>query len=104
MKIGFGMLAIAAVAVAASATASTPGSWQQMDGRVDRACLLASGLMQPKIAADRASFPDRMPIELRIVEGYNSQSVIDVKICAYDRRTRRVAFTPASGRLGVYRN
>ena len=97
-------IALAAAAIATSATASSPGAWQEMGGRVDRACLAASGLQQAKIAADKASFSDRMPIELRIVEGYNRQSQIDVMICAYDRRTRRVAVTPASGRLGVYRN
>ncbi len=97
-------IALAAAAIATSATASTPESWQQMGGRVERACIAASGLQQAKIATDKASFSDRMPIELRIVEGYNRQSVIDVMICAYDRRTRRVAVTPASGRLGVYRN
>jgi hypothetical protein len=98
------IFALVATLTVGSATASSPEAWQQMGGRVDRACLAASGLQQAKIATDKASFPDRMPIELRIVEGYNRQSVIDVMICAYDRRTRRVAVTPASGRLGVYRN
>ena len=45
-----------------------------------------------------------MGVELRIIEGYNSQSVIDVKLCAYDRRTGRAATVEGVGRLGVYRN
>ena len=75
-----------------------------MDQRVVRACLAAAGLSQAKMISDKASFDDRVGVELRIVEGYNSQSVIDVKLCAYDRRTGRAAVTEGVGRLGVYRN
>ncbi len=96
-------IAAAALAIGGTATASTPQAWQQMDRRIDRACLLASGLMQARIIEDKASFSDRVPVELRIVEGYNRQSVVDVKLCAYDRRTRRATTTEAVGRLGVNR-
>ena len=96
--------AVAAVAIiAGAANASPPGAWDQMNARVDRACIAASGLLQARIASDRASFPDRVPVELRIVEGYNRESVMDVKLCVYDRRTRRAAVTEASGQLGVNR-
>ena len=81
-----------------------PGAWQQMDQRVARACIAASGLSRPKMIADKASFSDRVYVELRIVEGSNSQSVIDVKLCAYDRRTGRATTTEGVGRLGVNRN
>lgn len=87
-----------------AAIASTSASWQQLDRRVTRACMAASGLAQPKMIADRASFSDRVPVELRIVEGYNRESVIDVKLCAYDRRTGRATTTDGAGRLGVNRN
>lgn len=87
-----------------SAFASTPESWRQLDRQVSRACIAASGLAQAKIVTDKASFSDRVPVELRIVEGYNRQSVIDVKLCAYDRRTRRATTTDGAGRLGVNRN
>ena len=98
-------LAVATMAFAnTAALASTPEAWQQSDRRVTRACIAASGLAQAKIALDKASFSDRVPVELRIVEGYNKQSVIDVKLCAYDRRTGRTAITDGAGRLGVYRN
>ncbi len=99
------ILAAAAVTVLGTAAiASTPQAWAALDARVSRACLLASGLQQPKIVADKASFSDRVPVELRIVEGYNRQSVIDVRLCAYDRRTRRASTVEGSGRLGVNRN
>lgn len=98
-------LTAAAVAVLhTAAIASTSASWQQLDRRVTLACMAASGLSQPKMIADKASFSDRVPIELRIVEGYNRQSVIDVKLCAYDRRTGRATTTDGAGRLGVNRN
>lgn len=99
-------LAIVAAAVAGLATAasaSTPQAWAQMNRQVDRACLAAAGLARANVVADKASFNDRVPIELRIVEGYNRQSVVDVKLCAYDRRTRRAAVTDGVGRLGVNR-
>ena len=83
--------------------ASTPEAWQQVNRRVDRACLMRSGLLRPRIIADKASFPDQVPVELRIVEGYNRQSVVDVKLCVFDRQTRRVAITDGVGRLGVNR-
>jgi len=66
--------------------------------------LLASGLQRAKIVHDKASFSDRVPVELRIVEGYNKQSAIDVRLCAYDRRTRRATTVEGSGRLGVNRH
>ena len=90
-------------AIATPASASTPAAWDQMNRRVERACIVASGLLQPRIVEDKASFSDRLPIELRIVEGYNRESVMDVKLCAYDRRSRRVAITDGAGRLGVNR-
>ena len=87
-----------------AALASTSQAWQQLDRRVTRACIAASSLAQAKIIADKASFSDHVPVELRIVEGYNRQSVIDVKLCAYDRRTGRATTTDGAGRLGVNRN
>jgi hypothetical protein len=59
--------------------------------------------MQPRIVPDKASFSDRVPVELRIVEGYNRQSVMDVRLCAYDRRTRRATTVEGIGRLGANR-
>lgn len=98
------IVSLAAAIAAVPATASTDAAWQAMDQRVNQACIAASGLMQARIVPDRASFSDRVPVEIRIVEGYNSQSVIDVKLCAYNRRNKRVVVTEAVGRLGVYRN
>ncbi len=88
---------------AGAATASTPAAWAQLDRQVNRACLTASGLRQAKIIPDKASFPDRVPVEIRIVEGYNRGNVVDVKLCAYDRRTKRATTTEGVGRLGVNR-
>ena len=103
-KLAQSLTAAALAVLSHPALASTPAAWQQLDQRVTRACIAASGLAQAKMIADKASFSDRVPIELRIVEGYNSQSVIDVKLCAYDRRTGRATTTDGAGRLGVTRN
>ncbi|WP_375402725.1 hypothetical protein [uncultured Sphingomonas sp.] len=92
-----------AVVVGTSAGASTPQAWAALDRQVNRACLAASGLTRAKVMSDKASFSDRVPIELRIVEGYNRQSVIDVKLCAFNRRTGRAATVEGVGRLGVAR-
>jgi hypothetical protein len=97
------LTAVLAVGIATATGASTPQAWAQMNRQVDRACLAAAGLTRAKIVADRASFDDRVPIEVRIVEGYNKQSVVDVKLCAYDRRSKRAAVTDGVGRLGVNR-
>ena len=98
-------LAVATMTILSTpALASTSESWRQLDRQVSRACIAASGLSRAKIVTDKASFSDRVPVELRIVEGYNRQSVIDVKLCAYDRRTRRATTTDGAGRLGVNRN
>ena len=103
-KLTVSLTAAALTFLNVAALASSPAAWQQMDQRVARACLAAAGLSQAKLIADKASFSDRVAVELRIVEGYNSQSVIDVKLCAYDRRTGRADTTEGVGRLGVYRN
>lgn len=95
---------LSVAAIGAAGAASTPQSYAQLDRQVARACRAASGLSQARIVTDKASFSDRVPVELRIVEGYNSQSVIDVKLCAFDRRTRRATTTDGAGRLGVNRN
>lgn len=95
--------ALACCGLASVAGASTPQAWAQMNRQVDRACLLAAKLSRARIVADKASFDDRVPVELRIVEGYNKQSVVDVKLCAYDRRTKQVSITEGVGRLGVNR-
>lgn len=98
-------LIVASVALAgAAASASTTQAWQQLDRRVNRACIAASALTRAKIVEDKASFSDRVPVELRIVEGYNRGSVVDVKLCAFDRRTGRATTTNGTGRLGVNRN
>jgi len=97
------LLWLTALIIAEPASASTPAAWAQMDRQVDRACRTAADLQRARVQPDKASFADTVPVELRIVEGYNRRGVIDVKLCAYNRRTGRVAITDAAGRLGVSR-
>lgn len=104
MRFKFVVAAAILALAGTTAQASSPQAWAALDRQVSRACLAASGLTRAKILTDKASFSDRVPVELRIVEGYNRQSVIDVKLCAYDRRTRRAATVDGAGRLGVNRD
>jgi len=97
------LLCLTALIVAAPASASTPAAWAQMDRQVDRACRTAAGLQRARVQPDKVSFADRVPIELRIIEGYTRGGVVEVKLCAYNRRTGRVAITDGGGRLGVNR-
>lgn len=97
-------LALGIAALSTAVSASSPQAWQQLDRRVARACMASSGLTQAKIIAGKASFADTVLVELRIVEGYNRGSVVDVKLCAFDRRTGRVTTTGGAGRLGVNRH
>ena len=99
LRIGGAIVAV----VATPAGASTPQAWAALDRQANRACLAASGLTKAKVMSDKASFSDRVPVEVRIVEGYSRQSVIDVKLCAYDRRTKRATTVEGVGRLGVNR-
>jgi hypothetical protein len=50
-----------------AAGASTPQAWASMNRAVNRACLSMVDLRQKKIVGDTASFPDTVPVELRIV-------------------------------------
>ena len=97
------LLCLPLLLVAAPLPASAPAAWAQLNRQVDRACRTAAGLQRARVQADKASFDDTVPIELRIVEGYNRGGVVDVKLCAYNRRTGRVAITDGVGRLGVHR-
>lgn len=97
------LLCAAFLVAGVPASASTPAAWAQLDRQVERACRAAAGLQRAKVQRDKASFSDTVPIELRIVEGYNRGGVIDVKLCAFNRRTGRVAITDGTGRLGVNR-
>ena len=97
------LLATALLAVPAPAAASTPQAWAGLNRAVNRACLSMVDLRNKTIVGDRASFDDRVPIELRIVEGYTRRGVRDVKLCAYDRAKRRAAIVDGAGRLGVNR-
>jgi hypothetical protein len=100
------VLAVAAVTSlsATASSASSPQSWAALEKRVKKACIAASGLRRATVVPDKASFSDAVPIELRVVEGYNAGFVIDVQLCAFDRRTGRAATVEGSGRLGVYRD
>lgn len=82
--------ALAVLILAASAaSASTPAAWREMNQRVRRACLAASGLTRPRLVATPVSFSDAIGTELRGVRGTRHGRPQRL-LCAYNRRTRAV--------------
>ena len=74
--------------IASAAPASTPAAWNQMNIRVNRACVTMSGLSRPILLAKRISFSDEIGTEVRMLRGTDSKGRTKRLLCAYDRRTR----------------
>ena len=96
-----GPLTIAAFALAAgSATASTPAAWAELQRRVERSCIQASGLLQPRVSS-MIVFDDRSGAAALLVTGRlprsQAKGVSTAKLCLYDRKTKRVALEEARG-------
>ena len=71
------------------AFASTPEAWAQLNQRANRACIAMSGLARPQLLAQRISFSDTIPVEARLIRGYDNRGRYQRLICLYDRRTGR---------------
>ncbi len=74
---------------AAPSIASTPASWAKLQKQVAGACLAMSGLARPELLAQRISFSDVIPVEARMIRGYDNAERYKRLICLYDRRTGR---------------
>jgi hypothetical protein len=77
-----------AVLLATAASASSPAAWNQMNQRVNRACVAMSGLARPELIAAQISFSDAIGTEVRMLRGMQGRQVKRV-LCAYNRRTGR---------------
>lgn len=75
--------------VATGATASTPAAWNQMNTRVNRACVAMSGLARPQLLAKKISFSDVIGTEIRMIRGTDKRGRMQRLLCAYDRKTGR---------------
>lgn len=87
----FVRIALSAVAILAAlpAQASTPAAWNQMNQRVNRACVAMSGLARPELIAARISFSDTIGTEVRMLRGMDNRGRMKRLLCAYNRRTGR---------------
>jgi hypothetical protein len=86
---------------ATMAGASSPGAWDQMNQRVNRACVAMSGLSRPQLLAQKISFSDTIGVEVRQLRGVDKRGRMSYLLCAYDRRTGRTEVQPAGGWLGA---
>jgi len=93
------LITIASLAVggALPASASTPQAWNQMNVRVNRACVAMSGLSRPELLAAKISFSDTIGTEIRMIRGTDRKGVIHRKLCAYNRSTGRTEVQDAAG-------
>jgi hypothetical protein len=73
--------------LAAAACASTPEAWDQMNTRVNRACIAMSGLARPELLARKISFSDAIGIEIRMIRGADKRGQMQRLLCAYNRST-----------------
>ncbi len=71
------------------AHASTPAAWNQMNARVNRACVAMSGLSRPVLLAKKISFSDVIGTEVRMIRGTDKAGRTKRLLCAYHRSTRR---------------
>lgn len=72
-----------------AASASTPAAWNQMNQRVNRACIAMSGLARPELLAKKISFSDTIGIEIRMIRGADTRGRMQRLLCAYNRSTGR---------------
>ncbi len=87
LLLAFGLLVFGTVAFAPAATASTPEAWAELNQRVNRACVAMSGLARPELLDANISFSDEMPVEARLLRGYDSKGTLKRLMCLFDRRT-----------------
>ncbi|MEP6786394.1 MAG: hypothetical protein ABI898_11720 [Sphingomonadales bacterium] len=75
--------------MATSASASTPAAWNQMNQRVNRACIAMSGLSRPQLLAKKISFSDTIGTEVRMIRGADKRGRMQRLLCAYNRKSGR---------------
>lgn len=75
--------------MATTATASTPQAWDQMNQRVNRACIAMAGLSRPELLAKKISFSDTIGTEVRMIRGADKRGKMKRLLCAYNRSTGR---------------
>lgn len=95
------VLTIATAIIVTPASASSPAAWEQMNTRVNRACIAMSGLARPEVLAKKISFSDVIGVEARMIRGVDRRGRYQRMLCAYNRRTGRTEVQEAGGWLGA---
>jgi len=90
----------AALSMAGAATASSPGSWANLNTRVNRACIAMSGLARPQVLAHAISTSDAVGVEVRLIRGYDSRNRFHRKICLFNRSNSRTEVHDAGSWFG----
>ena len=83
------LIACGLALMATTATASTPQAWNQMNQRVNRACIAMAGLARPELLAKKISFSDTIGTEIRMIRGADKRGRMQRLLCAYNRSTGR---------------
>ncbi len=91
---------VTGLAMTAAAGASTPGSWANLDTRVNRACIAMSGLARPSVLAQKVSTSDALGVEIRMIRGYDSRNRFHRKICIFRRSNSRTEVHDAGSWFG----
>ena len=95
------IIALGLFGLAASAQASTPGAWDAMNQRVNRACIAMSGLARPTILAKQISFSDTLGVEARMLRGADNRGRFQRLLCLYRRSNGRTEVQEAGGWFGT---
>lgn len=101
MKAATGVIALCAAAISATAGASTPEAWANLETRVNRACIAMSGIARPEVLKQKISTSDTIGVEIRLIRGYDNRRRFLRKICVFDRRTSRTEVHDAAGWFGA---
>lgn len=80
--------------------ASTPGEWDALNQRANRACVAMSGLERPVLLAQRISFSDDIGVEIRMIRGRDNRRRTKRLLCAYNRSTGRTEVQEAGDWYG----
>ncbi len=91
---------IGATLIATTAHASTPAAWNQMNTRVNRACVAMAGLSRPQLLAKKISFSDVIGVEVRQIRGLDNRGRMKRLLCAYDRASGRTEVQDADAWTG----
>lgn len=90
----------AVLAIAASASASSPAAWANLNTRVNRSCIAMSGLARPEVLAQKISTSDAVGVEVRLIRGYDDRKRFHRKICVFNRSNSRTEVHDAGSWFG----